>query len=277
MAITASELIRRALQMKQDGLDAHEIGRRLVEIAQANGHVQVRQAGREASTNSVAIKLIDTGVTVYFDGRNWGATLEGKSASPMRPADGCHSAAWPSRAMSDSWPPIRVSRAAVLTLWATIVAERLGHPSETALTLGRAVCRCSARAKARRLGFVDDEPEAEERRAVATALKTRVQTIRLLGKDISVLTADDGTLRADNKGKLASPRSVASYVVNAFGNRLDEARTAMEALADMLPPEELNRVGFRLYERFRPDVSSGATGWGAKGELRLERVMTVWL
>jgi hypothetical protein len=32
-----------------------------------------------------------------------------------------------------------------------------------------------------------------------------------------------------------------------------------------LPPEELNRVGFRLYERFWPEVPEGAQGWGAKG------------
>ena len=47
----------------------------------------------------------------------------------------------------------------------------------------------------------------------------------------------------------------------------------MEALAAFLPPEELNRVGFRLYERFRPDVPEGAQGWGAKGELRVERIV----
>jgi hypothetical protein len=46
----------------------------------------------------------------------------------------------------------------------------------------------------------------------------------------------------------------------------------MEGLAASLPPEELNRVGFRLYERFRPEVPEGAQGWGAKGELRLERI-----
>ena len=46
----------------------------------------------------------------------------------------------------------------------------------------------------------------------------------------------------------------------------------MECLAASLPPEELNRVGFRLYERFRPEVPDGAQGWGAKGELRLERI-----
>ncbi len=47
----------------------------------------------------------------------------------------------------------------------------------------------------------------------------------------------------------------------------------MEALAASLPPEELNRVGFRLYERFRPEVPQGVEGWGAKGELRIERIV----
>ncbi len=34
---------------------------------------------------------------------------------------------------------IAVNRAPVLTLWAAVVAEQLGQPPETALTLGRAV------------------------------------------------------------------------------------------------------------------------------------------
>jgi hypothetical protein len=71
----------------------------------------------------------------------------------------------------------------------------------------------------------------------------------------------------------ASAKSVQSYVTRAFGDRLGQARAAMEVLAASLPPEELNRVGFRLYERFRPDVPEGAQGWGAKGELRVERIV----
>lgn len=39
-----------------------------------------------------------------------------------------------------------------------------------------------------------------------------------------------------------------------------------------LPPDELNRVCFRLYERFRPEMPDGAQGWGAKGELRIEQM-----
>jgi hypothetical protein len=47
----------------------------------------------------------------------------------------------------------------------------------------------------------------------------------------------------------------------------------MEAQAASLPPEELNRVGFQLNERFRPDVPEGAQGWGAKAELQVERIV----
>ena len=73
--------------------------------------------------------------------------------------------------MPDTPPPIRVNRAPVLTLWATVVAERLGYPPETALTLGRFVAGSSARAKARRLGISDEKQDAEERRARAAELK----------------------------------------------------------------------------------------------------------
>ena len=175
--------------------------------------------------------------------------------------------------MADTAPSIRVNRAPVLTLWATLVAERLGYPPETALTLGRFVAGSSARAKARRLGISDEKQDTEERHAKAAELKPRRQMVRLPRRDIPVLTADDGTLRAEDDGKPASAKSVQSYVARAFGDRLGEARAAMEALAASLPPEELNRVGFRLYERFRPDVPEGAQGWGAKGELRVERIV----
>jgi hypothetical protein len=179
----------------------------------------------------------------------------------------------PSPSMPDTPSPIRVNRAPVLTLWATVVAERLGYSPETALTLGRFVAGSSAGAKARRLRISDEKQDAEERHARAAELKPRRQTVHLLGRDIPVLAADDGALGAEDDGKPASAKSVASYIARAFGDRLGEARAAMEALAASLPPEELNRVGFRLYERFRPDVPEGAQGWGAKGELRVERIV----
>ena len=64
----------------------------------------------------------------------------------------------------------------VLTLWATVVAERLGHPPETALTLARFVAGSSAGAKARRLGIIEETQEAEERRARGAEFQPRWQT-----------------------------------------------------------------------------------------------------
>ena len=47
---------------------------------------------------------------------------------------------------------LEINRAPVLILWAAVVAERLGHPADTALTLGRAVAGSAARVKARNIG-----------------------------------------------------------------------------------------------------------------------------
>src|SRR3954454_3767220 len=63
---------------------------------------------------------------------------------------------------------IRVNRAPVLTLWATVVAERLGFNRDAALTLGRAVAGSSAQMKGRALGIYEPSEEppskaAEER------------------------------------------------------------------------------------------------------------------
>lgn len=64
---------------------------------------------------------------------------------------------------------------------------------------------------------------------------------------------------------------MAAYIRKAFGQRLDDVRVAMEGLAGRIEPAELNRIGFRLYERFRPEVPPDARGWGAKG-LDLQKV-----
>lgn len=164
--------------------------------------------------------------------------------------------------------PVKVNRAPVLTLWAAVVAGRLGHPPETALSLASAVAGTAARAKARRLGIADgSEGDAAKRPKAAPQ-----RCVNLLGRDVPVAEEKGRLLAADGDGKPAPAAPVAAYVARAFGPRLEEVRAAMEALAARLPPEELNRVGFRLYEAFRPEVPDGAKGWGAKGELKLERI-----
>jgi hypothetical protein len=169
---------------------------------------------------------------------------------------------------------IKVNRAPVLTLWAAVVAERLGHDWETALTLGRAVAGSSARVKAKAIGIAEDEKQGGDLRDEArgsSESKQRLKSVHLLGRDVPVLE-ERGALRALDHDKAASPKAAAGYVERALGKDLAAVRKAMEDLAASMQPDELNRVGFRLYEHFRPDVPAGAKGWGAKGVLDLNRI-----
>ncbi len=81
---------------------------------------------------------------------------------PPRPRAGSRSARDAIR--SPPIAPIHVNRAPALTLWAAVVAKRLGHPPETALTLGGFVAGSSA-FKARLLGIGDEKRDAGERHA----------------------------------------------------------------------------------------------------------------
>ena len=54
---------------------------------------------------------------------------------------------------------IKINRAPVLTLWAAMVAERLGFDRPTALTLGQAVAGLSAYAKGVSLGIIEPKPD----------------------------------------------------------------------------------------------------------------------
>lgn len=173
--------------------------------------------------------------------------------------------------MTTAAAPIKVNRAPVLTLWATVVAERLGHPPDTALSLASAVAGTAARAKARRLGIIEEGEHTGDRADTASAQAR--PTARLLGREIGLTHDADGVVLADEGGGKPAPVApVLAYVTKAFGTHLAEVREAMEALAAGYAPEELNRVGFRLYEHFRPDVPSDVRGWGAKGSLHLEKI-----
>lgn len=54
---------------------------------------------------------------------------------------------------------ITIDRAPLLTLWAAIIAERLGFTHEEALTLGRAVAGLNAYSKVRALGIFKPTPK----------------------------------------------------------------------------------------------------------------------
>ena len=88
---------------------------------------------------------------------------------------------------------------------------------------------------------------------------------------LAVRTAE-GIRALEKDFRPASAAGVERYLASKFGDNLDEARAAMERLAGSMPPKELNRRGFGLYEAFRPSVPAGTRGWGASGELDLGRI-----
>jgi hypothetical protein len=162
---------------------------------------------------------------------------------------------------------IKINRAPVLTLWAAVVSERLGHSPETALTLGRAVAGLNANSKARRLGLVEEKKPEDKPKPPAHKAKS----VTVLGRPVPVVQTKEG-LRAVTKDEAIKPASVQRYLESKFGDSLPEVRTALEDLARAYTRDQLEAEAYGLYEKFRPDVPEGQRGWGAAGLLDLERI-----
>lgn len=161
---------------------------------------------------------------------------------------------------------VLVNRAPVLTLWAAVVAERLGYDRDEALSLGKAVSGLTAQSKGRRLGIF--EPRPKTKAELEKMRKTREFSVELLGRMIPCQRTPDG-IRAVAKDKPVDSDPVRRYLEQKFGADLEAARRAMKKLARSLRPEVLAGLAFTLYTRFRPRVPEGTKGWGAKGELDL--------
>ena len=161
---------------------------------------------------------------------------------------------------------IQINRAPVMTLWAAVVAERLGYARDEALTLGRAVAGMNAQAKAVRLGLREpSEPEEKPKRKAAKL----PEVVHLLGRAVPVVKTPKGLRSVSKDGKADSPEAVERYLAGKFGEALDDARAAMKKLAAAFSRDELATKAYALYEKFRPRIPEGTTGWGAKGELDL--------
>ncbi|MCX8160386.1 MAG: hypothetical protein N3G18_05590 [Candidatus Saccharicenans sp.] len=165
---------------------------------------------------------------------------------------------------------IMVNRAPVLTLWAAVVAERLGFDRDEALSLGKALAGLNAQSKGRSLGIfkpVEHRKELAEKKA----RPGEEFWIELLGRPIPARITDHG-LRAVIKGRPIEPDGVSRYLQEKFGPRLESVKEAMLALARAFKAEELASKAYSLYEQFRPEIPPGLKGWGAKGELKLDLI-----
>jgi hypothetical protein len=160
-----------------------------------------------------------------------------------------------------SEPKVIVNRAPVLTLWASVVAERSGYRREETLSLGKAVAGLYAQLKGRHLGLLQAHAKPSEPSAPTAS---EPPTITLLSRPLPSTRTRQG-VRAVSKGEPIDSGSGERYVKRAFGDRLPNVRQAMEDLAAAYAPDELAQVAYDLYEQFRPQVEHGIRGGGPKG------------
>jgi hypothetical protein len=161
---------------------------------------------------------------------------------------------------------ITVNRAPVLTLWAAVVAERLGFARDEALSLGKALAGLNAQAKGRRLGIF--KPQEQKPHEARKKERGEEFWVELLGRAVPARNSEDG-IRAVHSAQIVSSESAIRYLEGKFGDDLGAVRSAMERLAKSLPPKKLAEQAFGLYEQFRPQIPAGVKGWGAKGNLDL--------
>jgi hypothetical protein len=166
---------------------------------------------------------------------------------------------------------IVVNRAPFLTLWASVVARRLGYEAGTALTLGKAVAGQTAAAKGKRLGLVSGRPqeardEIERKRAALGS-----ETIEFMDRRIACVRTPDG-LRSLADDRPVDPESVRRYLQTKFGEQLSLVEDALTRLADAYEPDEIERQAMPLYMELRPATPTGRQGWGKAGILDVARI-----
>ena len=169
---------------------------------------------------------------------------------------------------------ILINRAPVLTLWATTVAERLGFDQDEALSLGKAVAGLTAQSKGQRLGIY--KPVPQEVKKARARKRGEEFLIEICGRQVPAINTPDG-VRAVIKNQPIEAKSVERYLESKFGESLDTARSAMRDLAKAFRPDQLLKNAFSLYEEFRPAIPEGVTGWGAKGNLDIDRIQSLAL
>jgi hypothetical protein len=169
---------------------------------------------------------------------------------------------------------IQINRAPVMTLWAAVAAERLGYEREMALTLAKAVAQLNAESKGRRLGIIHEETEQEKDEAREREERLDPDQVELLGRAMPTVETPQGR-RAVLEVEPVDPASVDKYLSQKSQGDLDDVRTAMQKLAKSYPARELEGKACGVYEKLRPEIPEGAKGWGARGELDLDYIVSL--
>ena len=169
--------------------------------------------------------------------------------------------------MENTGNRILMNRAPVLTLWAAVVAERMGYDRDAALSLGRALSGLNAQSKGRMIG-VFQPPKAPEGGPPKKVGLGEEFWVEICGRGVPAKNTEAG-VRAVTGDQPIEPGGVQRYLESKFGENLGLVRETMEELAGSFEPGELAERAYPLYEKFRPRIPAGKPGWGARGTLDL--------
>src|SRR5580704_10653889 len=125
---------------------------------------------------------------------------------------------------------ISINRAPVLTLWAAVVAQRLGFNEDEALSLGKALAGLTAQTKGRRLGIFKPQEARKKERGEEF-------WIELCGRPVPAKNTEDG-IRAVKGAQVIGPDGVRRYLEGKFGENIGAVRAAMQRLAKSYSPRE---------------------------------------
>src|SRR5437016_10385534 len=110
---------------------------------------------------------------------------------------------------------VSINRAPVLTLWAAVVAQRLGFDEDEAMSLGKAVAGLNAQSKGRRLGiFKPHEEKAKDAREKEPGERFRVE---VCGRAVPAVNTDEG-VRAVRGRHPGDPDGVRNYLEEKCGD-----------------------------------------------------------
>jgi hypothetical protein len=184
---------------------------------------------------------------------------EGTKKNPVTPERNIN------KKVDEDGDSIEINRAPVLTLWVVVVAERQGYSNKEALTYGKWISGIFAQAKGRKEGrFAENMDEPEQKRQ-----RTEKDYISFFGHvKVPVQIQANGDRLAVTDGEVIDHVSVEQYLEMKFGDRLVDAKEAMEVVANSMSGEELSQRAYSLYEQLRPEYK----GWGKKSVLKLQEI-----
>ena len=169
---------------------------------------------------------------------------------------------------------VQINRAPVLTLWAAVVAERMGFGEDEALSLGKAVAGMNAQSKARALGIYGPPKDRGGGQAQTNKGLGEDFWVEVCGRPVPAKNTESG-VRAVVKDKPIESDAVRRYLAGKFGDDLDAVRDAMRELAGSYAADTLAEESYGLYVRFRPQIEKGKRGWGQKGALDLDFIRSL--